>query len=137
MDPKAVALDFIAAHNRHDIAGMLARLTDDAEIADPASPIPLRGKADIEPQYQIIFGAVPDIHFEVTHLIAEGELVFAALRTTGTGAGDFMGRDITGKAVEVEEAMLVRVEGDRIAWGQFYSDTAKLSQALGYQPDPV
>ncbi|HEY8327638.1 MAG TPA: ester cyclase [Rhodanobacter sp.] len=137
MDPKAVVLDFIAAHNRHDIAGMLARLTENAEIADPASPIPLHGKADIEPQYRIIFGAVPDIHFEVTHLIAEGDLVFAALHTTGRGAGEFMGRDITGKKIEVAEAMLARIEGGRIAWGQFYSDTAKLSLALGYQPNPV
>ena len=137
MDPKQVVLSFIEAHNRHDIAGMLARLTDGAQIADPASPIPLHGKADIKPQYELIFGAVPDVHFEVTHLIAEGNLVFAALHTTGTGAGDFMGRDITGKTVEVQEAMLARIEGDRIAWGQFYSDTAKLSKELGYQPDPV
>ena len=127
---------FIDAHNRHDIDGMLERLTDDAHIADPASPIPLHGKASIRPQYDLIFGAVPDIHFEVTHMIAEGGLVFAALHTPGPGSGDFMGRDITGKAIEVLESMLARVEGDRIAWGQFYSDTAKLSRVLGYQPDP-
>ena len=137
MDPKQVVRTFIEAHNRHDIDGMLEQLADDAHIADPASPIPLHGKASIRPQYELIFGAVPDIHFEVTHMIAEGDLVFAALHTTGTGSGDFMGRDITGKAIEVLESLLARVERDRIAWGQFYSDTAKLSRELGYQPDPA
>ena len=136
MDPKQVVRTFIDAHNRHDIDGMLAQLADDAEIADPASPIPLHGKDSIRPQYELIFGAVPDIHFEVTQMIAEGDRVFAALHTTGTGSGDFMGNDITGKAIEVLESMHVRIEQDKIAWGQFYSDTAKLSRELGYQPDP-
>lgn len=137
MDSKQVVLSFIDAHNRHDINGMLARLTEKVELADPASPIPLHGKADIRRQYELIFGAFPDIRFEVTHLIAEDDLVFAALYTTGTGSGDFMGLDVTGKTVRVHEAMLARIAGDQIAWGQFYSDTAKLSKELGYQPSAV
>lgn len=136
MDPKQIVRTFVAAHNCHDIDGMLEQLTDDAEISDPASPIPLHGKASIRPQYELIFGALPDINFEITQIISEGDTVFAALRTTGTGAGDFMGTDISGRHIEVLEAMLVRIENNKIAEGQFYSDTAKLSQALGYKPNP-
>ncbi len=136
MDPKEIVQTFIAAHNRHDIDGMLDMLTDDAEITDPATPIPLHGKASIRPQYELIFGAIPDINFEITHMISEGGQVFTAVHTTGTGAGKFLDNDITGIEIELLESLLCRVEDGKIAWGQFYSDTAKLARTLGYRPNP-
>jgi predicted ester cyclase len=60
-----------------------------------------------------IFAAFPNIHFAVTGMIAEGAQVFAALHTTGQGAGDFMGRDMRGKPVDVFEAMFARIEGEK------------------------
>ena len=63
-------------------------------------------------------------------MIAEGDQVFAAPHTTGQGAGDFMSRDMRGRPVDVCEAMFVRVEGEKITWAQFYSDTVTLKDQL-------
>ena len=133
MDPKELVRAFVAAHNRRDVEGMLAYLADDSVMIDPAAPIPLNGKADVRRLYEMIFATVPDIHFEITGIIAEGDRVFAAFRTTGKGAGEFMGKDITGKAIDVQEAMFTRVENGTLKWTQFYSDTVTLTAQLGYQ----
>ena len=133
MTPKEVVEAFVDAHNRHDVAGMLALLADDAVTIDPASPIPLHGKDDVRRLYEAIFTSVPDIDFAVTVLVAEGDRVFAAFRTTGTGSGTFQGRDVDGRKIDVQEAMLARIAGGRIAWAQFYSDTATLMAQLGYE----
>jgi steroid delta-isomerase-like uncharacterized protein len=130
--PKSVVKEFIEAHNRHDVEGMLRQLADDSRMIDPAAPIPLTSKADVRKLYELIFKALPDIRFEVTTIIAEGADVFAAFRTTGRGVGEFMGKDISGKAIDVYESVFMHVENGRITSTVFYSDSATLSKQLGY-----
>lgn len=133
MDPKNLVKAFVDAHNRHDVEGMLAFIPEDGVMVDVAAPIPLNNKDDVRRLYQMIFAAIPDIHFEITGIIAEGNQVFAAFRTTGTGTGTFMGKDVRGKSVDVQEAMFTRIERDKLQWTQFFSDTATLTAQLSYQ----
>jgi steroid delta-isomerase-like uncharacterized protein len=130
MTAKEIALRFIDAHNRHDVEAMLDCLDADMKMLDPAAPIPLHTKDDVRTLYRSIFTAFPDIRFDVTGIITEDDLVFAALHTTGQEAGDFMGRDMRGKPVDVFEAMFARAAGEKITWAQFYSDTATLQAQL-------
>ena len=130
MVAKEIAQQFIEAHNRHDVDAMLACLDEQVQVSDPAAPIPLHTKADVRTLYTHIFAAFPDIHFEVTGMIGEGDLVFAALHTTGQGMGEFMGRGMQGRSVEVSEAMFARVQDNLISWVQFYSDTATLNAQI-------
>lgn len=132
-DPKQVVRDFVAAHNRHDIEALLGHLSEDSRMLDVAAPIPLNSKADVRKLYEMIFESLPDINFEITGLIAEGNQVFAAFRTTGTGRGKWMGKDITGKPIDVHEAVHMHIENDQIKNTMFYSDSATLTKQLGYQ----
>ena len=135
MNPKEVVRAFVDAHNAHDLDRLMACLTEDSVMIDVAAPIPLNGKADVRKLFTMIFSALPDVHFEITGMIAEGSRAFAALRTTGTGRGDWAGRDITGRHCDVFESMFVDVQDDRIKTCMFYSDTATLSRQLGdYAP---
>ncbi|VTU37660.1 putative ester cyclase [Variovorax sp. PBS-H4] len=135
MTPKEVVRAFVDAHNAHDLDRLMACLTDDSVMIDVAAPIPLNSKADVRKLFTMIFSALPDIHFEITGMISEGDKAFAALRTTGTGHGDWAGHDITGKRCDVFESMFVDVQDDRIKTCMFYSDTATLSRQLGdYAP---
>ncbi|MGD9764832.1 MAG: nuclear transport factor 2 family protein [Candidatus Binatia bacterium] len=133
MDPKELMKAFVDAHNSHDLERMLAHFTEDTVMMDPAAPIPLNSKADMRKLYEMIFSTVPDIHFEITGMISEGNRVFASFRTTGKGNGTFAGQDITGKPIDVKEAMFSLVENGKIKWTQFYSDTVTLTEQLGYQ----
>lgn len=132
-DPKQVVRDFVAAHNRHDIDALMGYLSEDSRMLDVAAPIPLNSKADVRKLYEMIFESLPDIKFEITGLIAEGNQVFAAFRTTGTGRGKWMGKDITGKPIDVHEAVHMHIDHDQITNTMFYSDSATLTKQLGYQ----
>lgn len=134
MTPKEVVTAFVEAHNAHDVDKMMTYLTEDSEMIDVAAPIPLDSKKDVRKLFEMIFASI-DIHFEITGIIGEGNRAFAALRTTGVGTGDFMGRDLRGAKIDVFESMFVEVSGNQIRKTMFYSDTATLSRQLAnYSP---
>jgi steroid delta-isomerase-like uncharacterized protein len=127
----ALARRFVAAHNAHDVSGMLALLAEPFEYRDPAAPASVRTRADLADLYTGIFGAFPDIRFDVTDVFAGDDGAFLVFRTTGTGAGVFAGKDVRGRVIDVEEAGLFRVSGDRIWLVHFFSDTLTLDRQLG------
>jgi steroid delta-isomerase-like uncharacterized protein len=134
MTPKEIMKEFIAAHNKHDVEKMMTLLTDDCETIDPAAPIPLRGKEDVRKLYNLIFSSI-DIHFEITTMIAEGDKVFTAWRTTGPGKGIWGGKDVKGLHCDVFEGCVAETQSGKIKKMLFYSDTATLSRQLGgYSP---
>ena len=135
MTPKEIVTAFVAAHNAHDLEKLMSYLAEGSVMIDVASPIPLESKNDVRKLYKMIFSSLEDIHFEVTGMIAEGNKVFVALRTTGTGKGMLAGRDITGAKIDVFEGMFVETSDNQITTTMFCSDTATLSKQLkNYAP---
>lgn len=132
-DPKQVVAGFVDAHNRHNIEELLSYLAEDSTMIDVAAPIPLNSKADVRKLFEMIFSSIPDVKFEVTGMVAEGNEIFVGLRTTGKGAGTWAGSNIAGKAVDVYEGMHLRIEDGQIQDTMFYSDTATLTKQLGYE----
>jgi steroid delta-isomerase-like uncharacterized protein len=130
--PKEIVKAFVAAHNRHDIEALLGFLSENSRMLDVAAPIPLNSKADVRKLYEMIFKSLPDINFEITGMISEGNQVFAAFRTTGKGSGMWMGKDITGKPIDVFEGVHMHIENGQITNTMFYSDSATLTKQLGY-----
>jgi predicted ester cyclase len=130
-DPKLVVRAFVDAHNRHDIEKLMGYLAEDSRMLDVAAPIPLNSKADVRKLYEMIFESLPDIHFEITGMVCEGNEVFAAFRTTANGKGKWMGRDITGMKCDVFEGVHMRIANGQIQNTMFYSDSATLSKQLG------
>jgi len=65
--------------------------------------------------------AVPDKHYTVTRLIAEGDLVAAHVRATGTHQGAFFGAPPTGKAIQFFGVYHRRIADDTIVedWDVF------------------
>ncbi|MDB6083614.1 MAG: ester cyclase [Gammaproteobacteria bacterium] len=130
-DPKQVVKAFVDAHNRHDIEELLSYLAEDSVMLDVAAPIPLNSKADVRKLYEMIFESLPDINFEITGMVCEGNQIFAAFRTTAIGKGKWMGRDITGKRCDVFEGVHMWIENGKIQNTMFYSDSATLTKQLG------
>ncbi len=134
MTPKEIVRAFVDAHNEHDVEKMMGYLSEDSVMIDVAAPIPLNGKQDVRKLFEMIFSSL-DVHFEITGMIAEGSKAFAALRTTGTGTGEWAGRDVRGLPFDVFESMFVDTENGQLKTVMFYSDTASLSRQLGnYSP---
>jgi predicted ester cyclase len=130
MCPKEIMSAFVEAHNAHDVERMMTYLAEDSVMIDVAAPIPLNSKGDVRKLYEMIFASF-DVRFEIAGMIAEGDRVFAALRTTGLGKGQWQGRDITGLHCDIFEGMFCEMQGNQIKKTMFYSDTATLARQLG------
>lgn len=126
-----LARRFIDAHNAHDAAAMIGLLADPFEYRDPAAPVPVRNRRELEELYRGLFGAFPNLHFEITAELAGDNGVFLVLRTTGKGVAEWAGKDMRGRTIDVEEACLFRFTGERISLAHFFSDTLKLDRQLG------
>ena len=80
--------------------------------------------------------AVPDIHFTIEDIVAEGDMVVCRWSSTGTHKGDLLGIPPTGKSATVTGIDVERLENGKLAesWGIF--DQLGLLQQLGVIPKP-
>jgi C-1 hydroxylase len=63
----------------------------------------------------MLLAALPDLHYTVEDLIAEGDKVAVRITATGTQHGTFMGIPPTGKHTTVTESAISRIVGGKIA----------------------
>jgi steroid delta-isomerase-like uncharacterized protein len=79
--------------------------------------------------------ALPDIHFTIDHLIAEGDLVVGAFTIRGTHKGHLGGIPPTGKRVAFSAVDIWRLDGGKIVERCLASvDRLGLMQQLGIIP---
>jgi predicted ester cyclase len=80
--------------------------------------------------------AFPDGRWEIADIIAEGDLVVARARFSGTHLGEFFGMPATGKRVQVGSMYICRVDNDKIVERWAISDELGMLQQLGAIPTP-
>jgi len=84
----------------------------------------------------MLLAALPDIHYTVEDLVAEGDKVAVRLTVTGTHRGVFLGISPTGKHTTVTETAISRIVGGKIAEHWSETDMLGLLQQLGVIPPP-
>jgi steroid delta-isomerase-like uncharacterized protein len=75
-------------------------------------------------------GAFPDLHANVTHAVAEGDLVVSRFEVSGTHRGSFLGLPGSGRKVRYEEIALVRMADGKIAEHWSIADALAILQQL-------
>jgi steroid delta-isomerase-like uncharacterized protein len=73
----------------------------------------------------------PDLRMTLERTIAQGDLLVAQMKISGSHLGDFMGQKASGKTFEIDAIDIVRMNEGRIAehWGLI--DTAAMAGQLG------
>ncbi len=84
----------------------------------------------------MLLAALPDLHYTVEDLIAEGDQVAVRITATGTHHGTFLGVPPTGKHTTVTESAISRIVGGKIAEHWSETDMLGLLQQLGAVPMP-
>lgn len=86
--------------------------------------------AGVRQLFEMLRTAFSDFRIEVDALLAEGNMVVARGRMTGTHQGEFMGMAPTGKAMATPFADFIRFEGGKAAehWG--VTDSGAMMQQL-------
>ena len=75
-------------------------------------------------------GAFPDMRADVTHAVAEGEMVVCRFEVTGTHRGTFLGMPGSGRKVHYQEIAIVRMDGGKIAEHWSVADALAILQQL-------
>jgi steroid delta-isomerase-like uncharacterized protein len=110
-------------------------VTPDYVRHDPNGP-EVRG-IEMEQQLLAMYRtAFPDLHFDIEHLVAEGDMVVARFTAHGTQQGELLGIPPTGKQVTVAAMELFRLADGKIAEQWVNLDVLGLLQQLGAIPGP-
>jgi steroid delta-isomerase-like uncharacterized protein len=120
--------------NKGNLAVIDELYTPDFVQHDPASPVSVSSAEDLKRYVAGYRMAMPDIHFSIDDLVAEGDKVVWRFTSRGTQTGVLMGIPPTGKTATVAGMVLFRIANGRIAecWVNF--DTLGMLQALGVIP---
>jgi hydroxyacylglutathione hydrolase len=134
-DTRTVALRYFDAVARRDVEGMVA-------CWRPGGIDRFVGQQDLEAPdgvrdyFTTLFGAFPDMVFEVLRATTEEDRCTVQYRLTGTFAGDraFQGFEPNGARVELEGADVMEVTDGEIVRNSAYIDGAALARQLGALP---
>ncbi len=130
--------DLIVRHfeeifNRGNLDFVDEAYTDDAVIHDAIVPGVPSGPKGVRQYLRTYAGPVPDIHFEVTELIADGDMLAAHWTASGTHKGALLSLPPTGKHMEAEGVSIYRMEEGRIAEAWNYWDVIAMLRSVGLE----
>jgi steroid delta-isomerase-like uncharacterized protein len=101
---------------------------------DPGSPAPVASSAALKQYVGVFLTAIPDLHFAIDDLIAEGDKVAWRFTSRGTQTGPLMNIPPTGKVANVTGMVLFRLAEGKIAEVWVNYDNLGLLQQLGVIP---
>ncbi len=101
---------------------------------DPGSPVPVTSSEALKQYVGAFLAGLPDLHFTIDDLIAEGDKVLWRFTGRGTQTGPLMNIPPSGKVGESTGMALFRLADGKIVevWVNF--DTLGLLQQLGVIP---
>src|SRR5215210_1126447 len=137
---KEIALSLLEALNVRDLSLWSRHLAEDYIAEHPDVSIPLNKTRSIGYQQRFVM-ALPDIHLEVLHVLAEGEHVLIHWTASGTHTehlATVAGETIppTRRSVRVSGALLTEVRDGKIVREWTNWDQLSLSAQLGIIDQP-
>ena len=137
---KRIALSIIEALNARDLSLWSKHLAEDyiAELPGVSAPL---NKTKTMGYHQRFVTALPNIHFEVLHVLAEGDHVLIHWMARGTHderLATVTGETIppTQRSVRVSGALLIEVRDGKIVREWSYWDQLSLLSQLGITEQP-
>jgi len=137
---KEITLSLLEALNVRDLSLWSRHLAEDyiAELPGVSAPL---NKTKTMGYHQRFVTALPDIHFEVLHILAEGDLVLIHWMASGTHderLATLTGETIppTRRRVRVSGALLTEVRDGKIVRDWTYWDQLSLLAQLGISDQP-
>lgn len=123
-DPKIIVRDFYdEVINRRNLSAIDRFLTDDFRHNGEA-----RGRTGQRRAVEDFLTGFPDLRHEILIILAEGDLVSAHQRWTGTLGGPFMGHAPNGRLVSFTSTAILQVRRDQIAQAWDVVDIALAAQ---------
>jgi predicted SnoaL-like aldol condensation-catalyzing enzyme len=114
---------------RHDMSKLDTYMRDDYIQHNQDCP---QGKAGFVEFFTVIFKAVPDFSYTLKKIVAEGDIVMAFSRTTGTHTGgEWIGKEADGAKLDYDVVDIFRVQDGKISEHWDVADTFTFFRQLG------
>ncbi len=123
---------YLAAWNRHDPAAVAAIFVKGGTYEDPTTDGPVEGGGIVEAAKRL-FGAFPDLSFEIEDMLNEDRRAAIEWVMHGTNRGSFAGAPPTGEAVSLPGGLFLRVEDGLVSSAVTYFDQRSLAIQIGLQ----
>jgi len=108
----------------------------DCKVYAPAgNTIFLNYTENIKSQKAVYVG-IPDAHWKIVDIAADGNTVFVRLWTTGTSTGIYNGLQPTGKKLEFSNTVTFKLENGKIKEQREDFDQLSLMQQYGFELKP-
>ena len=127
-------LEMVAQLNAHNPDGMLATMTDDMEWFDVPMEKPYRGKAEIAAFLEDLLKAFPDLRYEPTNLVVQGDNISVEFRMYGTHKATFYGLPATNKLVQLPCHTAITMRNGKIRRDDCYFDNSMILRQMGLMP---
>ena len=102
---RSLYLSYLEYCNEHNLDRMASFYTSTIKVDDvPMDP------AAVKAQFAPLFSAFPDWHWEMRHIVVDGDYIAVHFTVTGTHRGVFEGIEATGRRVTISEITLYHLE---------------------------
>jgi uncharacterized protein (TIGR02246 family) len=121
----------------HDPVALAATHAENGVVTSPTGGV-LEGRAEIERVYRLWTTAFPDAVMHHDEVLIDGDRAVVIARLRGTHSGDFFGLAPTGRHMEMQVALLLRIaDGLVIDERRIYDFTGVLVQVGVLKAKPV
>jgi uncharacterized protein (TIGR02246 family) len=111
-----------------DPAALAATHAENGTVASPTGGV-LEGRAEIERIYRLWMSAFTDIVLQLDDILIDGDRVVLIALLSGTHTGEFFGLSPSGRRVEVQVALVLKVaDGLVVSERRIYDFTGVLVQ---------
>jgi steroid delta-isomerase-like uncharacterized protein len=121
------------AWNAHDPDRLLKFLDEKFVSESDTNPGARAGRDAARQTMMTYVKAFPDLHFEVSQTVAEGEFVVSRWTATGTHRGDLMGIPPTNRRAVTNGCSVAQIKNGRAVHDWIYWDTGHMLKQLGVQ----
>lgn len=130
----AVSEAFMAAYNTGDLDRIDEHVTDEFVCHHKASGEEIEGGEAYKGRIAYLREAFPDFEMHEEFILVDGDRCAGHYCWAGTHEGEFQGVPATGTVVETTSAVLMRMEGPKMAEMWVYGDARGLMEQLGVSP---
>ena len=120
--------------NSRNPQGMLEVFNEDMEWLDVPMEVSYRGHAEVGAFLNDLFQAFPDVTYELTGVVAQGNMLSARFTMHGTHLGTFNGIPPTGRRVDLPCLSLIEMRDGKFVYDHCYFDTGMCLRQMGLFP---
>lgn len=123
---RSLYLSYLKCCNEHDLDGMAAFYAPMMKV----NGVPMEPTA-VTAQFEPTISGFPDWHWDMEHLVIDGDDIVVHFTVTGTHQGAFEGIAATGRRVTISQFTLYRVDDGKFSEVWDLVDTNALMKQIG------